>query len=157
MSPLSHTLWSREKRKWSPTKGALNCWTNSPYQHLRKCIENSKENMHTDVTCSFQKSFLNFQVERLCHRTQKIVGSQAKTGIWCTKIQQGLQWKKDNQLYLKVIFYSYYECLVVWSKQNTGKDKSTSKLFLISKRVVHYQWQWMYENHICALRIEKWF
>ena len=22
---------------------------NSPYQHLRKCLENSMENMHTDV------------------------------------------------------------------------------------------------------------
>ena len=30
-------------------KEALNCLTNSLCQHLGKCIENSKENMHTDV------------------------------------------------------------------------------------------------------------
>ena len=32
-----------EKRKLSVVK------RNSPYQHLRKCLENSMENMHTDV------------------------------------------------------------------------------------------------------------
>ena len=40
-----HTYW----RKWSATQKALDCWSNSPCQHLRKCIENSLENMHTDV------------------------------------------------------------------------------------------------------------
>ena len=33
----------------SPTEEALDCYTNSPCQHLRKCMENSMENMHTDV------------------------------------------------------------------------------------------------------------
>ena len=28
---------------------ALDCLTNSPCQHIRKCVENSKDNMHTDV------------------------------------------------------------------------------------------------------------
>ena len=28
---------------------ALNCWTNSPCKYPSKCIENSMENMHTDV------------------------------------------------------------------------------------------------------------
>ena len=28
---------------------ALDCLTNSPCQHLRNCIENSVENMSTDV------------------------------------------------------------------------------------------------------------
>ena len=28
---------------------ALDCSTNSPYQHLRECIKNSMENMSTDV------------------------------------------------------------------------------------------------------------
>ena len=32
-----------EKRKLLVVK------RNSPYQHLRKCLENSMENMHTDV------------------------------------------------------------------------------------------------------------
>ena len=31
------------------TKEALDCCRNSPCQCLRKCIENSMENMHTDV------------------------------------------------------------------------------------------------------------
>ena len=30
-------------------KEALDYWTNSPRQHPRKCIENSMENMHSDV------------------------------------------------------------------------------------------------------------
>ena len=41
------TLTSGEQRNWSPTKEAPDCQTNSPHQHLRKCIENSMENMHT--------------------------------------------------------------------------------------------------------------
>ena len=43
------TLTSGEQRNWSPTKEAPDCQTNSPQLHLRKCIENSMENMHTDV------------------------------------------------------------------------------------------------------------
>ena len=34
--------------KWSPTKEALDCRTNSPYEHLKKCIENGVENIYTD-------------------------------------------------------------------------------------------------------------
>ena len=49
ISPLNHTLKSGEWSKWSPTDEALDCWKNSPYQHLRKCLKNSMENMHTDV------------------------------------------------------------------------------------------------------------
>ena len=30
-------------------KKALDFLTNSPCQHLMKCLENSKEDMHTDV------------------------------------------------------------------------------------------------------------
>ena len=33
----------------SPTEEALDCYTNSPCQHLSKCMENSLENIHTDV------------------------------------------------------------------------------------------------------------
>ena len=32
-----------------PTEEALDRYTNSPCQHLSKCMENSLENMHTDV------------------------------------------------------------------------------------------------------------
>ena len=46
LQPLNQTLRSREWRKWSPTKEVLDCKTNSPCQHLKKCIENSEENMH---------------------------------------------------------------------------------------------------------------
>ena len=31
------------------TEEPLDCLTNSPCQHIRTCIENSMENMHTDV------------------------------------------------------------------------------------------------------------
>ena len=31
------------------TEEPLDCLTNSPCRHFRKCIENSMENMHTDV------------------------------------------------------------------------------------------------------------
>ena len=31
------------------TKEPLDCQINSPYQHLKKCIENSMENIHTDA------------------------------------------------------------------------------------------------------------
>ena len=48
-SPLNKTLRSREWRKWLSTKEALDCSTNSPCQHVRKCIENIIVNMHTDV------------------------------------------------------------------------------------------------------------
>ena len=37
------------KRKLSATKEAPDCLTNSPGQYLKKCIENTVENMHTDV------------------------------------------------------------------------------------------------------------
>ena len=43
------TMRSWEYREWSLTKEALDCSTNSPCQHFRKCIGNSMENMHTDV------------------------------------------------------------------------------------------------------------
>ena len=33
----------------TPTIDVLDCQTNSPCQHLRKCIRNSLENMHADV------------------------------------------------------------------------------------------------------------
>ena len=49
MSPLNHTLQSWELRKWSPGKKPFDWQTKSPCQHLRKCVKNSKENMHTDV------------------------------------------------------------------------------------------------------------
>lgn len=39
VSPLKHTLIKVTRMKE----------TNSPYQHLMKCTENSVENMHTDV------------------------------------------------------------------------------------------------------------
>ena len=48
ISPESHTKVMRitEMIKNNRSFGSL---ANSPCQHLRKCIENSMENMHTDV------------------------------------------------------------------------------------------------------------
>ena len=31
------------------TKEALDCYSNSSFQHIRKCIGNSMENIHSDV------------------------------------------------------------------------------------------------------------
>ena len=56
ISPQIHSFKSREKEKWSITKGALDCFTNSPCQHLKKHIENSMENMQTDVGCKGVRS-----------------------------------------------------------------------------------------------------
>ena len=53
ISPHNITAESHRKVKrikdMSLTKEALDCYTNSPCQHLSKCMENSLENMHTDV------------------------------------------------------------------------------------------------------------
>ena len=35
--------------KMITTRTALDCETNSPFQSFWKCMENSMENMHTDV------------------------------------------------------------------------------------------------------------
>ena len=52
-SPHNITSGSHRKvkrtKEMSLTKEALDCCTNSPCQHLSKCMENSLENMHTDV------------------------------------------------------------------------------------------------------------
>ena len=39
----------REYRKWSPTKEAPDCYTNSPCWYIKKCIKNIMENIPTDV------------------------------------------------------------------------------------------------------------
>ena len=44
ITPESH-INIRRKRKWSPTKEGLDCNTNSPFHHLRTCIEDSMENI----------------------------------------------------------------------------------------------------------------
>ena len=42
---LSH----ENKRKVLAAKEVVDCYTNSPCQHFRECIESSMENAHTDV------------------------------------------------------------------------------------------------------------
>ena len=50
-SPVNHTQGQENKgNDHQLLKEALDYRTNSPYQHLKKCIENSTENMHTDVS-----------------------------------------------------------------------------------------------------------
>ena len=49
MSVPNHTLKLVRIKEWSPTKEALDYETNSPHQHLRECVGNSMENMHTDA------------------------------------------------------------------------------------------------------------
>ena len=48
LSPMNFTLRSRVKWTAYQLKN-LDCYTNSPWQHLMKCWENSRENMHTNV------------------------------------------------------------------------------------------------------------
>ena len=37
-------------KRIAPTREALDYETNSPHQHLRECMGNSMENMHSDLT-----------------------------------------------------------------------------------------------------------
>ena len=46
---LNQTLSLRKKKEMITIKEALDYETKSVCQHLRKCIENNMENMHTDV------------------------------------------------------------------------------------------------------------
>ena len=48
ISPLNQTL-SHENEGNDQQPRTLDCETNSPFQNLMKCMENSMENMHTDV------------------------------------------------------------------------------------------------------------
>ena len=41
---------------------ALDCLTNSPHQHHRKCIKNSMENFHTGVRVQRTKGLLTVEV-----------------------------------------------------------------------------------------------
>ena len=52
ISPNSITPESKireKKRKYQETKETLDCKTNSPCQYPRKCMENSMQNLDTDV------------------------------------------------------------------------------------------------------------
>lgn len=49
ISPLNQMLRSGEQREWSPADKLLIVETNSPCQHLKKCMESSVEIMHTDI------------------------------------------------------------------------------------------------------------
>ena len=69
--------------EWLLTREAvLDCETNSPYQHLRKCEKNGIENMRTDVGCKDFK-----------------INCPAK-GMWC-KWQKKI-WINSDFLYLRV-------------------------------------------------------
>ena len=48
---MNHTLRLQKINKGNDhqIKEALDCSTNSPCQHLRKCLQNSMENLHTDI------------------------------------------------------------------------------------------------------------
>ena len=49
ISPESHIKDMSLKEMITNKKNALDYCTNSPCQHLEKCIENCKENLHTNV------------------------------------------------------------------------------------------------------------
>ena len=48
ITPESHSKVMKKKGS-DHQRETLDCRTNSPCQHLRKCKENSMENMHIDV------------------------------------------------------------------------------------------------------------
>ena len=68
-SSLNHILRSWEYRKWSTITEALDRQANSPCQHLWKCIENSMENVHTDVRVERVKTSFRrlFSLPAGCH------------------------------------------------------------------------------------------
>ena len=89
ISPLNHTLRSREWRDGSPTEEALDFWTNSPYQHLRKCRQINKENMHTIVrvwrvkwvsTSAFDLKLVSVLVMHGCHLL--FCRAKTETFVW---------------------------------------------------------------------------
>ena len=43
-------------KRIAPTREALDYETNSPHQHLRECMGNSMENMHSDLTVKGAKA-----------------------------------------------------------------------------------------------------
>ena len=47
VTPESNIKITEEKKK--KRKKALDCYTNSPRRHSRKCLEKSKENVHNNV------------------------------------------------------------------------------------------------------------
>ena len=49
ITPESNTKVVSVKEMITNLKKAVDCYTNSLFQHLWKCIKNSTENMHTDV------------------------------------------------------------------------------------------------------------
>ena len=49
ITPESNIKFTEKKKEMITIKEALDHETKSLCQHLRKCIENSMENMHTDV------------------------------------------------------------------------------------------------------------
>ena len=56
LSKLNHKGY-RNKGNDHKLKKALDCSTNSPYLHFRRCIENSIENVFTDVRVKRVKNF----------------------------------------------------------------------------------------------------
>ena len=77
---------------------AFDCQTNSPCQHLKKCIKNSMENMHTDVIVKKVKvgsrelvSLPNVTFFLRVHFASKI------TFEGCSKIFWIRQWTQDPE------------------------------------------------------------
>ena len=48
VTPKSNIKITEEKKK-KKRKKALDCYTNSPRRHSRKCLKKSKENVHNNV------------------------------------------------------------------------------------------------------------
>ena len=66
VSPLNQTWKSCEERRWSPTKTALDCETNSPCQPLWKCLKKSKETGDCILMLGWRVNGLNSGVMVSC-------------------------------------------------------------------------------------------
>ena len=59
ITPKSNIKVTREKGSDHHLRVAIDCSTNSPWEHLREFIENSMENIHAEVRFSFASEWLS--------------------------------------------------------------------------------------------------
>ena len=67
ITPESHIKIMRKKKNDHQLKKALDREKNSSCHHLRKCLENSMENMHSDVTVKRVKNNATFPKKVTCY------------------------------------------------------------------------------------------
>ena len=102
--PWIKTLGSREYKKWSPIEEALD---RCPCQHHGKCIENSTENIYSDV--GVKKGYL-----------RRTVRSSNKTGTYFYYSPENL-WSKEWECFSKK---SALNCLISFPSRRVFNSRS---------------------------------